>query len=111
MFKQYWLKNASDDFLDKDADMDAWSEILDKYIDLLTRPSEVWKRARENLIKLDISTKDILALENAFVRDILSDDADFGRLNKVSKSLSLSGIAKSIISGIIVNSVLAIVAL
>lgn len=98
-------KFISDDFIAKDSDMDDWSSILDKYINFLSSPIEVWKRSRLNLVRLDVSSSDIIYLEDAYVRDTLKNDQEFSKLKDVSKKLNMSGIARGIITGIIVKSV------
>lgn len=102
-------KAKADFFIDKDADMEKWTETLDSFIERVLDPVSVWKRARKNLVNIELDTFDILKLEDAYVRDLLDNDEKFSRLHKLEKTLNLSGMAKSIVTGVIAKTIVGLI--
>ncbi len=99
-------KERADSFIDKDADLEKWSEILDEYIDNVLDPVENWKRTRKNLIEIDTPTLEIIELESAYAKDISANDKSFTNLKKRIGSGGTSGVIKSIIGGLITQALL-----
>ena len=64
----------ADGFIKKDAELEEWSETLDDYILNVTDVREVWQRLRAALVDQRVDTKDLLKLEDAFVRAYTSGD-------------------------------------
>ena len=91
----------ADDTLKKDADIEDWIGLLDKYMNASQDPFKVWIRIRSTLIDRGVDTKDVLCLEDAYVRSIKKGDAHFIRLTKQADKLRLRDDVRSIINGII----------
>jgi hypothetical protein len=99
---------SADYFLRKDADVEEWRDKLDRIIEFLSNPVLVWRRQRFALIDSDVSTMDILKLEDAFVRSIdmrnqnhflqLSEKSTVGAdARAIAQSLIASGIFKLLV--------------
>jgi hypothetical protein len=100
-----YAQTFADDFLKKDADINEWRDKLDEVIGLLSNPLEVWRRQRDALVDADVSTLEILKLEDAFVRSVKEGNprpyvlyVNNPRINKdiraIGQSLIASGIFK-----------------
>jgi hypothetical protein len=100
-----YAQNFADDFIKKDADINEWRDKLDDVIRSLSDPIEIWRRQRDALIDADVSTLEILKLEDAFVRSVKQNDSrpyvfyvNNPRINKdiraIGQSLIASGIFK-----------------
>jgi hypothetical protein len=70
-FNKYY--QLSDFCVKKDINSDEWIEILDQSIKLIQDPVVQWKKIRENIIKLDISSYHLLKLEDEFVNKIMGN--------------------------------------
>lgn len=96
MLNQAAAKQANkraDAILKKDADIEEWIELLDKYIDQVLNPYIVWNKIRYRLFELDVDTKSILEFEDGFVRSILNSDA---KMNAYVESVNSSMIGKDV---------------
>lgn len=93
-------QGSADGFLKKDADIEDWRDRLDKIIEYLTDPVEVWARQRYALVVADVPTLDILKLEDAFVRSLeASDRYHYERAsNDVGMNPDLRAIAQSLVA-------------
>lgn len=100
---------AADDIVRKDVDIDDWVQTLDHYTDLAQDPYEIWLRIREGLTDRGADTKDIILLEDAFVRSVMNGDARFSDLGKVSTGTALKEDVKSIVHGLISSAAIAFV--
>jgi len=95
----YARRNA-DAFIRKDVDINEWRDTLDEIIDTLSDPLEVWRRQRDALVDVDVSTKEILRLEDAFVRSVLNRSkynyADF--VSRVTTNKDVRSIGQSLVA-------------
>lgn len=94
-------KEHCDHFLKKDADLTEWSEMLDAFVQQVIDPYTMWLNARDGLLDLELDLRDVLKLEDAYVRSILSQDKDFKRLHNALSQADISGNAKGIVQGLI----------
>ncbi|MFS4437233.1 hypothetical protein ACMA5I_03360 [Paracoccaceae bacterium GXU_MW_L88] len=98
-------KEYCDHFLKKDADLTEWSEMLDTYVEQVIDPYIIWISARDGLLDQEIDLRDIVKLEDAYVRSVLSQDADFKRMDEAISKISLSGHAKGIIQSLVASAI------
>lgn len=68
-FNKYF--QIADQALQKDATDELWRTTLDNMIELVHSPIEQWKKTRKRLLELDISSKDLIAVEDLFVKSYL----------------------------------------
>lgn len=66
-----YAQDVADGFVKKDVDINEWRDTLDALIDGLCDPVEVWNRQRDTLIDRDVPTKEILRLEDKYVRAVI----------------------------------------
>lgn len=98
-------KEYCDHFLKKDADLTEWSEMLDAYVKQVVDPYVMWIRARDGLLDQEIDIRDIVKLEDAYVRSVLSQDEKFKPLKNALSKTNLSGHAKGIVQSLIASSI------
>lgn len=98
-------KEYCDHFLKKDADMTEWTEILDEFVEDVVNPYTMWVNARAGLMDQEIDIRDVLKLEDAYVRSVQSKDSDFQPLKQVLTKISLSGQAKGIVQSLIASAI------
>lgn len=91
----------ADKILTKDTTIEKWIETLDFFIRDTIDPYRIWNKIRIRLIELEISTKDILIIEDAFVRSFEEKDKNFDALKKIISKSDLKSDARSIISSLI----------
>lgn len=94
---------SADYFIKKDASIDEWRDRLDRMIALLSNPIDVWYRQRDAMVNKNVSTSDILKIENAFVRSVLKSDDRI--IIKFGDSLSLGSDARSIIQSLVASGI------
>jgi CheY-like chemotaxis protein len=73
----------ADRFVKKDVGIDEWTQVLDGAIEAALDPHATWKRVRRRLIDQELDTKEIIRLEDAYVRSILSNDPSMQRLSSL----------------------------
>lgn len=72
---------TADDLIQKDIDIPEWVEKLDHIVRQATDPYAIWMRTRHALVAAEIDTKDLLRIEDAYVRAILAGDPSMGPLS------------------------------
>jgi CheY-like chemotaxis protein len=90
----------ADDLIKKDADIEDWIQRLDSYTEMLLDPHATWQRIRQDLVRREVDTKDILIIEDGYVRSILAK----GSSSVMNRALSKTGVrqdVRSIITGVI----------
>ena len=97
---------AADFFIKKDEDVGEWRSKLDNILRLITNPVFVWKRQRFALVDADVETFDILKLEDAFVRSILSENEH--HFINVVQDLGIGSDARAIAQSLIASGIFAI---
>ncbi len=93
-------KLLADKYIQKDAELETWTEELDNLINLASDPSEIWERIRLSLVEERISTKQIMELEDAYVRSINAKDKDFDAIHTIIGKGAIKGVAADIAKGV-----------
>jgi hypothetical protein len=62
----------ADQSIKKDASDDQWRNVIDGTIKLVYSPIEQWKKTRRRLLELDISSKDLVKVEDLYVQSYLT---------------------------------------
>lgn len=98
---------SADAFLKKDVTIEEWAEALDPFIDKILDPVSVWQRARIALVDSDISTLDLLKLEDAFVHSIKNrQTVGSSEIEKVTNRIAIDkSDVKSVISSMIASGI------
>jgi hypothetical protein len=78
----------------KDAEDDEWINVLDDSLKIVNDPCEQWKKTRKSLLELNISTLNLVKIEDLYVRSIL-EEQDLISQNKLINTLA--GDAKNIV--------------
>jgi len=94
-------KNLADDFISKDIDNEEWIRLLDKWSTIAVDPYEIWIRIRSRLAESRIDTKQIIYLEDRYVRSVLDRDPSMSKLEKAVAGSNLPADARAIIQGLI----------
>lgn len=94
---------SADAFLRKDADVQEWRDKLDDYIERVSNPIIVWRRQRDALVRKNVSTLDILKLEDAFVKAIQKRDPYI--FSKLSGSFDIKDDARAIAQSLIASGI------
>jgi hypothetical protein len=94
---------SADYFLRKDADIEEWRDKLDGIIEFLSNPVEVWRRQRFALVDNNVSTIDIMKLEDAFVRSI--DNRNQSQFVQISRKSSVGKDARAIAQSLIASGI------
>lgn len=103
-------RDLADAFIKKDAEIDEWVDQLDKLIAKATDPRYLWRRTRTALINMDVDTRSILRLEDAYVSAILSGDRSFSTVKQVMNSKSVNGIASNIVLNLLSSAIFEVIA-
>lgn len=98
-------KHHADRFIKKDADKEQWTEHLDALVkDAMDAPL-IWNRIRMGLVSENVSTRDIMRLEDAFVTSVLKEDGSIKQLKKIAISRKLSSSASNIIHSLAASAI------
>lgn len=92
----------ADHLIIKDADIEDWVETLDNYAEEALDPYIVWNKLRRRFVEMDVSTRDIFILEDAYVRSVEAKDAGFNGLLEVA-SQSAQKDARAIVQSLIAS--------
>lgn len=93
----------ADRFIKKDSELEEWTETLDEYISKVTDVREIWQRIRSALVDERVDTKDLLKLEDAFVRAYLTGDAKLEGMSAVVQNMRVGSSARSIVEGLVTS--------
>ncbi len=91
----------ADKIIKKDIEIEEWISTLDKYSDEVMNPYIVWNKIRRRLVELDVKTKDIVRLEDAYVRSIRSKDSSFSQLSATVGAIGLGQDVRSVLQGVV----------
>lgn len=98
-------REMADITLRKDADISEWKEKLDKSINNASNPHWIWNRVRIRLTELEIDTKDILKLEDAYVRGIVSIRGPENKVIDALASVDINSHARGVIQSLVASSI------
>ena len=97
--------HIADDVVQKDISIEEWVEKLDEYVKRATDPFAIWDRTRTALVRSGIDTKDLLLLEDAYVRLILERRGQLTGLSSIVSGRALQGDVRAIIQGLIASAI------
>ena len=100
----------ADGFIRKDAELDEWTDTLDRYISDASDVRKTWQRIRSALVEESVDTKDLLKLEDAFVRAYLAGDETLKDMSSIANKMKVGNSAKSIVEGLIASTLFKIIA-
>jgi CheY-like chemotaxis protein len=98
-------KRNADRFIPKDAEIETWSEELDKLIEQASDPVEIWLRTRRSLVDEKMDTKKLLIAEDAYVESVLTNDANFQSLRDFVDKETGEDSVRSIINSLIASGI------
>lgn len=90
----------ADALIRKDVDGEEWAAKLDDLGVAAIDPHVIWQKVRARFIELDADTKDILLLEDAFVRSVLSRQTDLSTLTRMLSSINVGPDVRAIVQGL-----------
>ncbi len=100
----------ADEVVSKDKDISDWCDTLDSAMEEIVDPQKFWLRLRKFLSDSDIETKELLLMENRYVRSMLCkkncfDDYDLNKLpidaSNIVNGMLASALFKLVCEGII----------
>ena len=93
-------KSRADDMIRKDVDTEEWIAKLDERGAEAVDPYVMWNKVRRRFIELQVDTKSILILEDAFVRSVLNRESDLYTLRYITSSIPLGQDVRAILQGL-----------
>ena len=95
------IANArADRIIKKDISLEEWTQNLDELAADSVNPYVIWLKLRRRFMELEVRTRDILALEDAYVRSVLANDARFGILIDRAAMLGIGQDVRAILQGL-----------
>ena len=104
-------REVADHILKKDASIEQWQAVLDRYIDLSARPDVLWLRTRKALIEDNVDTLDILKIERAYVKGVMKKDGEFFSYKSVIEGVDVKGTSKAVLVNLVSAGILAAIGL
>lgn len=92
-------RERADMLIRKDADGEEWTTKLDGISQQAVDPHIMWQKIRSRFVELDVDTKDILLLEDAYVRSVLHGGL-LSDLDSVASNLNVNTDVRAIIQGL-----------
>lgn len=108
-FNEFFM--YADETVSKDKDVSDWCDTLDDAMEEIVDPQKFWLRLRKFLSDSNIGTKELLAMEDKYVRSMLTqkncfENYDFGKLSidvsSIVNSMLASALFKLVCKGAIV---------
>lgn len=101
-------KQFADVTIRKDVDISEWKAALDPLVTKARNPAYIWDRVRLRLVEMEVDTKDILILEDAYVRSVLNKDSSGKRITSGLQQLDVAGDARAVVQGLISSAIFAL---
>lgn len=98
-------KESADRTLRKDEDISEWRRVLDELIQQAADPYFLWQRIRLQLISMELDTKILLQLEDAYVRSVLRRDSDGQDFKTGIQKANLTSDARAVVQGLISSAI------
>ncbi|MBB6221927.1 response regulator [Rhizobium leguminosarum] len=98
-------KENADLTLKKDEDISEWRRVLDDLIRKAADPYFLWQRTRLQLTTMEIDTRTILLLEDAYVRSVLAGDSEGKTFGVGIQKANLSNDARSIVQSLVASAI------
>lgn len=118
-FKQFAVYSAGTDYkldsmndlegvkrIKKDVDMYMWCSYIDEMIRLVSDPIEIWKNIRNFLFLKDVSTKEVMLLEDNFVDIYINRPQDMIRFPDADKYPMFTSDMRSVVQSMIAGGLL-----
>lgn len=99
-------RDRADMLIRKDADSEEWTTKLDDISRQAVDPHVMWQKIRARFVELDVDTKDIIIIEDAYVRSVLKGGT-LADLSKVAVGLNVSPDVRAIIQGLASSAIFA----
>lgn len=95
------IANArADRIIKKDISLEEWTQNLDDLAADAVNPYVIWLKLRRRFMELEVRTRDILALEDAYVRSVIASDPRFGVLIDRAAVLGIGQDVRAILQGL-----------
>lgn len=98
-------KEHADLTLKKDEDISEWRRVLDDLIQKASDPYFLWNRTRMQLTSMELDTKKILTIEDAYVRSVLKGDAEGKNFSQTLKGVELNKDARAVVQGLVASAI------
>lgn len=95
-------KERADEYIPKTKSLSIWAQTLDALIEECLNPSMLWSCSVEKLRENNVSSKEIVFIEDKFVRAILKKDKSY---LKSARNVVSNEYSKNIISGLIASAI------
>jgi len=102
-------REYADDFIKKDAELNEWTDLLDKFVEQSVDPWAMWRIARTNLLALDVDIKNVVRLEDAFVRSVNAKDTKFLALNEELAKIPANGNVKGVVQSLVASAIYSLI--
>jgi hypothetical protein len=90
----------ADTILKKDIDIEEWTTNLDKMAAEATDPYIIWNKIRARFVELNVKTREIIILEDAYVRSVLKGGPSFNLLTSRAEDSGVQQDARAILQGL-----------
>ena len=84
----------------KDISLEDWTRHLDELAPEAIDPYQIWNKLRRRFVELDVRTRDIIVLEDGYVRSVLAQDPRFGILLRQAATIQVQQDVRAIIQGL-----------
>ena len=98
-------KENADLTIKKDEDISEWRRVLDDLIQKAADPYFLWQRTRLQLTTMEIDTRSILLLEDAYVRAVLAGDREGKTFGAGIEKAKLSNDARAVVQGLVASAI------
>ncbi|MCQ8278909.1 hypothetical protein NFI95_10660 [Acetobacteraceae bacterium KSS8] len=93
-------QQRADAIIKKGIDIEDWITKLDHFSEAAVDPHVIWNKVRTRLIEIDVSTKDVMLLEDAYVRSVFRRDPMLSHLKSRSERMNIGSDVRAIIQGL-----------
>jgi CheY-like chemotaxis protein len=101
--------DRADAMIKKDADIEEWINQLDKLSADAVDPHVIWNKIRSRFVELDVDSKQILLLEDAYVGSIKARDPELTALKKIASTGGLGADVRAIVQGLISSAIFKVI--
>ncbi|MFS2178341.1 hypothetical protein ACCC98_20720 [Rhizobium pisi] len=98
-------KENADLTIKKDEDISEWRRVLDDLLQKAADPYFLWQRTRLQLTNMEIDTRTILLLEDAYVRAVLDGDSEGKTFGAGIQKVKLSSDARAVVQGLVASAI------
>lgn len=102
-------KDNADLTLKKDEDISEWRRVLDDLIQKAADPYFLWQRTRLQLVAMELDTRTILSLEDAYVRSVLNGDKEGKAFGTSVGKAELTSDARAVVQGLVASAIFKVI--